>query len=311
MPEPKLYVITARFNPLRWQTPDRIYREWADHILASGAELIVAEIQYGSADFTCKMDGVTHIGLRADSWAWSKEAAINEAIRRTPQAEYIAWGDADVWHRRSDWARETIMLLQHYRIIQTWTQAIDLGPRDEIMAIHRSFASLFQEGAQVIAQTPNSWKSTGGYLDYPHTGYFWACRRNFFDATGGLFDIAGMGSADHHMALGLLGEIERSSPGEASAAYKAHLKRWEGRAQRFVNGRIGALDGVIEHRFHGSKAKRGYIDRWKIFIDHNFDPDTDLIRNSHGIIEWAGNKPDMERAWEQYLRSRCEDDNFI
>jgi len=306
-----LYVFTARFNPLRWTTPDRHYHEWAAHVLASGAKLVVVEVQYGQRDFTCKVEGATHIGLRADSWAWSKESALNEGIRRTPEAQYIAWGDADVWHRRPDWAAETVELLQHYRIIQTWSQALDLGPRHDLLGVHHSFCSLYQGGAPVVADGPRPWKSTGGYHEYPHTGYFWACRRDFFDATGGLIEIAGMGSADHHMALGLVGAIERSWPAGTSESYKAHLLRWQARARGFVNGRIGAVDGLIEHRFHGAKVKRGYIDRWALFIEHGFDPDTDLVRNSHGVIEWAGNKPAMELAWDQYLHSRREDDNFV
>jgi len=306
-----LYVFTARFNPLRWRTPERTYQEWVSHVLASGARLVVVEVQYGERPFTCQVDGSTHIGLRADSWAWSKEAALNEAIRRIPEARYIAWGDADVWHHRPDWAAEAVEALQHYRVIQTWSQALDLGPQHDLLAVHHAFCALYQRGAPVVANGSRPWKSSGGYHEYPHTGYFWAARRDFFDATGGLIEVAGMGSADHHMALGLVGAIERSWPAGTSDAYQRHLGRWQARAQAFVNGRIGAVEGLIEHRFHGSKAKRGYIDRWAMFVAHGFDPDTDLIRNSHGVIEWAGNKPAMELAWDQYLRSRREDDNFV
>jgi hypothetical protein len=131
------------------------------------------------------------------------------------------------------------------------------------------------------------------------------------DWTGGLFELAGMGSADHHMAMAMAGLVERSWPGGTSAAYKAHLLRWQQRAMRYVNGRLGALPGIIEHRFHGSKQNRGYLGRWEIFVRHGFDPDTDLKRNSYGVLEWAGNKPELEREWDLYLRARREDDNCI
>lgn len=306
-----LHVVTARFNPIRWSVTHRHFTDWVTHVLDSGAKLTVVEVQYGKAAFKCTLPHVNHVGLRADSWSWSKECAINEGIKRLPEAEYIAWGDADVWHRKTAWATETVEYLQHYRVIQTWSTALDLGPNDELIGTHKSFCSRYQSGAPLVAAAPRFWTFDGGYETYPHSGYFWACRREFLDWTGGLFELAGMGSADHHMALSLAGLVDRSYPAGTSQAYVAHLQRWQRRAQAYVNGRIAALPGIVEHRFHGSKQRRGYLDRWSLFVRHGFDPDTDLKRNSWGVIEWAGNKPELERQWDQYLRSRREDDNSI
>jgi hypothetical protein len=113
------------------------------------------------------------------------------------------------------------------------------------------------------------------------------------------------------MALALVGQVERSWPEFTAASYKSHLLRWQSRAGAYVNGRMCALPGIIEHRFHGAKQNRGYLGRWKMFVRHGFDPDTDLKRNSYGVLEWAGNKPELEREWDLYLRSRREDDNSV
>ena len=305
----QLHVITARFNPLRWAVPDRHFRDWVSHILDSGAKLTVVEVQYGKRPFTCMLPHVHHVGLRSDSWSWSKECALNEGIKRLPDADYIAWGDADIWHRKAGWAHETVEHLQHYRILQTWTRALDLGPNDELIGVHQSFCAQYMVGAPLVATGRHFWKFDGGYAEYPHSGYFWACRREMLDWTGGLFELAGMGSADHHMALAMVGQVEKSWPAETSQSYRSHLLRWQERARRYVNGRIGALPGIVEHRFHGAKQNRGYLDRWEMFVRHGFDPDTDLKRNSYGVLEWAGNKPELEREWDLYLRSRREDDN--
>ncbi len=305
----QLHVVTARFNPLRWSAPDRHFRDWVSHVLDSGAKLTVAEVQYGRRDFVCDLPHVNHVGLRCDSWSWSKECALNEAIRRIPEAAYIAWGDADVWHRKPGWAVEAVEHLQHYRVLQTWTKALDLGPNDELIGVHTSFCAQYMVGAKLVAEGQKFWKFDGGYQEYPHSGYFWACRRELLDWTGGLFELGGMGSADHHMALALVGRVEASMPGGTSASYKNHLLRWQSRAMAFVNGRICALPGIIEHRFHGAKQNRGYLGRWDMFVRHGFDPDEDLKRNSFGVLEWAGNKPELEREWDLYLRSRREDDN--
>jgi hypothetical protein len=113
------------------------------------------------------------------------------------------------------------------------------------------------------------------------------------------------------MALGFVGRAEVSLPGGIDDSYSRQVLRWGARAKAFVNGRIGALPGMIEHRWHGSKDKRGYLSRWDMFIRHGFDPDTDLKRNSFGVLEFAGNKPELEREWDIYLRSRREDDNCL
>lgn len=48
-----------------------------------------------------------------------------------------------------------------------------------------------------------------------------------------------------------------------------------------------------------------------MFERHAFDPDTDLKRNTWGVLEWAGNKREREREWDLYLRARQEDLNAV
>jgi hypothetical protein len=306
-----LHVVTVRFDPVRWQQPHRHFVDWTQHILDSGAQLTVVEIAYGKSEFRCDLPHVNHLGLRADSWAWSKECGLNEGIKRLPQAEFIAWGDADVFHRQPDWARETVEYLQHYHVMQTWSTALDLGPQDQLLAVYQGFCAQYMKGAPLVPIGPKPWKHNGGAYDYPHSGYFWACKRELLDRAGGLFEFGGMGSGDHHMALGFVGRADVSLPGGIDDSYSRQELRWGARAKAFVNGRIGALPGMIEHRWHGSKDKRGYLSRWDMFIRHGFDPDTDLKRNSFGVLEFAGNKPELEREWDIYLRSRREDDNCL
>ena len=71
------------------------------------------------------------------------------------------------------------------------------------------------------------------------------------------------------------------------------------------------MHGTIEHPFHGRKSDRGYLSRWQMFLDNGFDPHTDLKRNACGVLEFAGNKPDLERAFDRYLRAREEDVNTL
>ena len=283
-----LHVAAARANPLRWQTPDRLYREWAERMLDSGVRLTVVECAYGERPFVCELPHVNHIGVRAKTWCWSKENLLNLAIQRLPDARYLCWHDADVFHRRPNWAIETLHALQHYDIVQPWSDAYDLGPNDEHIQHHVSFCSQFHRGLPVAPDGTKMWKFDGGPYDYPHSGYAWAATRQALEWPGGLFEVGGMGSGDHHMALSLVGRADRSIPAGTSDAYKRELFRWQARALQHINRNIGYVPGTVEHRFHGRKADRGYLSRWDMFVRHQFDPDTDLKRNTYGVLGMVG-----------------------
>ena len=308
----QLHVVTVRSNPLGWKQPERVYRQWTQHMLDSGVQLTVVEVAYGEKPFACALPHVNHVGLRARTWCWSKENALNIGIQRLPHAEYFDWHDSDVFHRDADWARKTVDALQTYDVVQPWSDALDMGPGDELIQTHKSFCSLYHKGLPVTpAGSGKFWRYDGGPYDYAHSGYAWATTRRALDAVGGLFEVGGMGSGDHHMALALVGKAEWSLPGGCSAPYREALMRWQRRAVQHVNFNVGYVPGVIEHRFHGRKADRGYLSRWSMFVRHGFDPDEDLKRNSFGVFEWSGNKPELRREFDLYLRSRNEDINAL
>jgi hypothetical protein len=179
------------------------------------------------------------------------------------------------------------------------------------MQAHKSFCSQYVADKPVVPKGAKFWKFDGGPYDYPHSGYAWAWTRNALDEVGGLIEIGAMGSGDHHMALGLVGYIERSVPGNINAAYLNVLRRWQNRALLHVNMKIGYVPVTIEHSFHGSKTNRKYVSRWDMFSKFGFNPETDLKKNSYGVVEFAGNKPALELAFDQYLRGREEDSNVF
>jgi len=305
----QLHVFTARSNPLRFRAPHANYLRFARHMVDSGVHLTVVECAYGEEDFACSVDGVTHIGVRATTRGWCKENLLNLGIWRTPDAKYIAWIDADVIFRRPDWAEATVCALQHYSVVQPWSDAYDLGPNGEHIAHHRSFCRQFFHREPLVPAGSGFWQADGGPYTYPHTGYAWAMTRDAYERVGGLFEFGGMGSSDHHMALALVGKADFSMPIGTSASYRAEVKRWERRAAQHINLNVGYVPGTVEHLFHGRKSDRGYQSRWDMFVAHAFDPHEDLKRNAHGVLEFATNKPELRHDFDLYLQSRNEDIN--
>jgi hypothetical protein len=301
-----LHVVTAVANPIRWESRIRLYRDFERHMLDSGVHLTVVECAYGERPFQCAgTPGVNHVGVRAKTLIWTKENLLNLGIARV-DAKYIATIDADIRFRKPGWASETVHALQQYDVVQPWSDCYDLGPDDDHLHAHRSFCRLWAD-RQPIVQGPNA----AGSYQFGHPGYAWAYTRQALDWLGGLVETAALGAADHHMALALIGRVAESVPGNLKESYKAPLYRWQQRAMQHIAGNISYVAGSIEHMWHGSKTKRDYVGRWDILARNAFDPTTDLKRNTWGVLELAGNKPDLRRDLDGYFRARDEDSNTL
>jgi hypothetical protein len=296
-----LHVVTALANPIRWRSRARLFRDFARHMRDSGVTLTVVECAYGDRPFEMADEpGIVHVPVRARTLSWVKENLLNIGIGRLPQDwKYVAWIDADISFRRPDWASETVHALQQYDFVQPWSDCYDLGPCDEHLLTHRSFCRRWIDREPLGA----------GPYAFAHPGYAWAATRAALEQVGGLVETAALGAGDHHMALALAGKVAWSMPAGLSSGYRRPLDLWQDRAQLHVAGNIGYVPGTIEHRWHGDKVKRAYVDRWRILIEHGFDPQTDLKRNVWGVFELACNKPALRRDIDAYFRSRDEDSN--
>lgn len=311
-----LHIVTCVANPIRWESRIRLAIEAIKNWLQEpNVHVTLVECAYGARPFDLVALGdhsrVTHVPVRATTLVWNKECLLNLGIQRLPHdAKYIGTFDADVHFRKPGWAAETVHALQLYPVVQPWKTAYDLGPNDSHIQTHTSFASIFHEGRPVSPTGPKFWKHDGGPYDYAHSGFAWAWVREILDRIGGLFEAGGMGSGDHHMALAIAGVADKSMPGDTDPEYRNAVMLWQQRALTHINGKLGYVPGTIEHQFHGSKRRRYYVDRWGMFVTHQFSPSRDLKRNTFGVLEFAGNKPALEREFDRYLRSRFEDSNM-
>ena len=309
-----LHVVSVVYNPIRWQSRIKHYRNFRDHMLDSGVKLTVVECALGERPHELGDDPhVTHIAVRADTLAWNKENLTNIGFQRgvPADARYLAWIDADVEFANRSWASDTVHALQQYDVVQPWSSAIDLGPSGEPMLIkgahvQTSFAKVWRDLGSI-----DEWLKHGlNAYSYPHPGYAWAIRRNALNNIGGLIEASGLGAGDHQMAMAFIGSIEKSIHGATHAVYQDFIRSWGERAYRFVQGNLGFVTGMLSHQWHGEKSKRKYQERWQLLVDHGFNPITDLRRNLDGVLELACNKPQMRADFDRYFRQRDEDANI-
>lgn len=306
-----LHVIAVCSNPVRWHSRYRIAREWIKHMLETpNVHLTVVEAAYGDRHHELMPEegqSYDHLMVRVSHETWIKESLINYGARHVIaryNAQYLDWHDMDVFHLPTpggglNWAQETLHQLQHFEVIQPWSDCADLGPLGGITRHFRSFGYQHQRG--IPKQTHPSQP-----YEYAHTGFAWSCRRSFWEQCQGLMDFPILGSADHHMGFAMIGEVNKTIHAGMAPAFFELCREWQERAVMITHGQVGFAPGRIEHWFHGPKNRRYYRERWQILVDHKYDPKKHLMRDAQGLVYIVGNKK-LEHAIMRYNRSRFED----
>lgn len=307
-----LHILTVVTNPIRFRSRWRLFDDFRRRVECLGGLLYVAEIQFGDREF-CVTDteNPRHLRLHTDHEVWHKENALNLLMHRLPlDAEYLAWVDADVSWARGDIFNETLHQLQHYQIVQMWSEAQDLDPNHQVLQHHRSFVYCWTHGIPYTQYVPYPYGNGRKNITW-HPGFAWAARRDAIDALGGLVDFCILGSADNHMAHALIGEVDRTILEPLTDRYKSMLRRWQGYATKHIKQNIGYVPGLVLHEWHGPKAARRYQDRWKILTETQFDPDTDLKPDWQGLLQLTDRSLALRDRIRAYFRGRDEDSTHV
>lgn len=308
----ELWVITVISNPQRFKSRYELYGRFARAVEKAGGRLVTVEAAFGTRPHEVTQAGnPRHVQLRVHDEIWHKENLINIGVSHLPPSwRYVAWIDADVEFVREDWVAETVQQLQHYKMIQMFQHALDMGPQGDLMTTFDGFAWAFATGKEPphrrAPNAPNPYYGRGLRPNW-HPGFAWAARREAFEGVGGLIDFAILGAADHHMAWALLGDVKVRTPKDISPAYLKHLLTWEARAQVAVRQNLGYMPGTIYHHWHGPKANRRYGERWEILLRHGYDPDLDLQRDWQGLHRLSDRGERMRNDLRGYFAQRNED----
>jgi len=319
---PQLYVVTAVSNPNRYYSRYKLYQAFEKMVADAGAILYTVELALRDRHFeVTSPDNPRNIQLRSPSIVWHKENLLNIGVRHLPEdAEYVACIDADVLFARPDWVQETLHQLQIYRVVQMWSDSIDLGPEFQPIATCKSLLSTYQRDKKIL-QPLNPGRKTMAAAPAPvetgmnyqggkgllHTGYAWAWRRSALSDVGGFGDIGILGSGDRHMAYGLIGEINKSFPTGIAESYKQYWSTWQERAEEHIKRKVGVVSGTLMHYWHGSKQHRRYQDRWKVLVDDKFDPSKDLKYDFQGVLDLNEKNIKLRDDVIQYFAVRNED----
>lgn len=317
-----LDVIAVVSNPVRYRARYDLFRAFQEHVKEAGARLTIVEMAFGNRPFEITQPNTAQqVQVRSATEMWHKENLVNIGMSRLPRdARYIAWVDADLTFARHDWVQETIQQLQHYSIVQMFSEAHDLDPTGHILNTFRSFGYSHvnritrKKGSGYYGGVPAGTPTNDKVAYWHHPGFAWAARKESIDTIGGLFDVAVVGEADYIMAKSLVGEgTDVLYPG-VTDGYRKAVVDWQTQALK-LRGNLGYVPGSVLHHWHGKKANRKYWDRCKILTDTQFDPTTDLKRDTQGLYQLVDHGDQKSKtlrdALRSYFRSRDEDSSEL
>jgi hypothetical protein len=305
--EDKLHVVIVLSNPCQYARRYILAKEFINRFDKEETNVIlyIVELAYGYGKHADKYiitqsDNKRHLQLRTDaSPIWTKESMINVGVRTLlpPNWKAMAWIDSDIEFESPSWAVDTLKVLNGCKdIVQLFSHAVDMDREELTMTIFNSFGYQFAKGHSYNGKPPNFW----------HPGYAWACTRKAYDKMGGLYDEAILGSGDQVMALSLISNGLKAINSSSTDGYKRTVTAFQERVKNF---RVGYVPGVIRHYYHGTKANRKYTDRWKILVNHDYDPEIHIKKDATGLFE-----PSKQCSAEflaeilAYFQERKEDD---
>jgi hypothetical protein len=306
-----LHVFAVYANPQRWRSRLLNFQRFETQILGVGSPLTTVELQYGARDWDLPLRaGVLRIRLRAKDLLWHKENCLDLAAAYTPDWQACVCIDGDIHIVDPNWPTQTLLALDVHPVVQVSSELAFLGPNGQQVSKGTSLMQLVmiaRKGGELPPAGPYSPETPIELKGHGYPGAAWAYRRETWDKLGGLLSRGICGGADHHMATGLWNIKQAGEPASITPAYGRYIKSWQERAWRLVEGDVGLVEGLVVHYWHGPYKNRGYETRWKILQANEYDPYVDVVQDSKGVLNLAGNKPKLRDQLRTYFSARNED----
>ena len=322
-----LHVAACYFNPNQSKTLEVLKNRFIDHMKKTeGVALCMIEIRYKTKEEISKYrskylgfplefsagDGVFTKYVCSSSVLFHKENLLNIAIKELFPSdwEFGAIIDADLQFNRIRWASDAVSRLQGYPFVQLFDKYIQVPNIGKRIEERTSFAC------------NHEWKGHGTYcwdietgVEYknPHCpcGAAWGFRRDAYEAIGGFYDKAIVGSGDRIFAEGLVNNINQDLAKTYTQDFSNSVTSYQRKVFEWTRGNFSYVPGDIIHFWHGPKKERQYFKKNLILIEHKYEPSNDLIYNHQGVLEFAGNKPKFEEDIRTYFTNRNEDIPYV
>lgn len=296
-------IIMSYFSPCNFQKPRKNLYETLSSLEQTKCPVTLIEAIMPGSEPLVLPDWVDHhkFSVATNSILFLKENLYNIGIKKTNYSK-ILFLDTDILFDNPNFIDDSSSLLDTYDVIQPYDISIWMND-DRLPLVGYYYKHSFAKGIY-----NNSDIDRYTY----HPGFAWGMTRKFLDYVGGLYDQHPVGGSD--LAFGYAIYPENPS--------KSIVEKWLNINQLWINTnkyilykqrvfdfgpKIGYLAGcTCRHLYHGSHAKRNYIDRNKQYLPDLIDNDYPLSYNEDGILEWVNEEHGIRCL--EYFKSRDEDE---
>lgn len=286
-----------------------------------------------------------HIRIKLKDILWSKENLINIAFKSLPSDwKYGAWIDRDTFFTNHNWAQETIEKLKTCDIMQPWGEciflekdySIDSGIYDKhVENFYKSIneriscnsfcktAVLFNINLQnkekklpryndrnlIKTEIPSYIKKLTKvpFTALGHVGHAWAINRKFYEKIGKIYDFGITGESDNVIAKSIVNDFDDGIMNFYKRELPNYMQTIINYSKNFENVKVGYLNNLILHYYHGKIKNRFYLERQDILLNAKFDPEKHLKYNENGILEYTEEGKSIETSMKKYFFFRKED----
>jgi hypothetical protein len=296
-----LYIIVPYFN----FTNSEINRQQLDIFLSNTAKypntkLILVEGVFDGVEQLPDFSDVVHSQMRYiyPNKIWVKENLINLAISSLPADwEFVCWVDKDIEFLDKGWVEKTINCLKDKDIVQPWSKCmfLDGDGEPDIKAFDYFKGIGFTSGG--ISGGVSSFCRQYKHSTPGHPGQCWAMNRSAYNKVGKLMDTCIVGGGDGALSVALNGSYDNN----LYVFYGSDINDY---ILNFTGVRVGYIEGIINHSYHGDVNNRQYLKRLDILTKNKFNPRTHIGYTNDGLI-YLKNK-DLENDILEYFYSRKE-----
>ena len=296
-----LWGVVTFYNPAQYPNKLENLKVAVKSMRRQGLKVLIVEavIPGNVAEVDLSVGEVVH-KVAAPSVLWLKECLINVAVSILPETcDKIVWLDADIIFTDDLWVSKLAKLLDQFIVVQPFSvahwQRKGFGPRSHEGIQRSSFGAAFSEAIVGGEQTV-----TG------HVGFAWASRRSVLRDCG-LYDRLVLGGGDFIVAAAMYGRsIDWFLSLLRNEILAKHIREWMVAFHTLVRGSVGYLSGNIYHLWHGERKDRGYMSRYALLSEANFDPTADVELLPNGVLAWSNAKSTLHCRTADYFALRRE-----
>jgi hypothetical protein len=300
-----LWILSSYFNSEKYKTKRDNYEIFIERMKRSNLNYLIVECAFRNEPFELPASKNV-MQIRAKDVMWQKERLLNHAVKSLPSGcTKVAWVDCDILFENPNWAVETSLALDEYKIVQPFDFAVRL-PKE---ARHFDGIGDWYSGFGYIYKNYPNILTTGDFASHGHTGFAWAAQRSVIEKYG-LYDVCIGGTGDHVMAHAFCGDWDTGCIKRIIGLnnnFYDHYLDWCKSIYKEIRGKVSYTPGIVLHLWHGDIQNRKYAEREKNLELLKYNPYRDLKKTKEGPWEWSTKNKELKKFTHSYFSHRRED----